>query len=80
LPGATRIASKRISRIAGSGLSASQTSAAAAMRRFCRSVTDSAASSKLARALTSTKIGVCRRAATMSIPPSGHFQRRARMR
>ena len=53
--GATRIASKRISRMASSGLAASQTSAAAAIRRCCRSVTDSAASSSRARAFTSTK-------------------------
>ena len=68
------------SRIAGTGLAANQISAAAAMRCFCRSVTDSAALSSVARAFTSTKISVWRRAAMMSISPSGLFQRRARMR
>ena len=80
LPGATRMASKRMSRIVGCGCCASHSSAAAAMRCFCRGVTASAASSRVARAFTSTKISRCRRAATMSISPSGLFQRRARMR
>ena len=62
------------------GLAASQISAAAAMRCFCRSLTDSAAASSVARAFTSTKISVWRRAAMMSISPSGLFQRRAKMR
>jgi hypothetical protein len=39
-------------------LAANQISAAAAMRCFCRSVTESAALSSVARAFTSTKISV----------------------
>src|SRR6266478_2854202 len=50
------------------------------MRPRWRSVTDHAASSKLCLALTSTKTRRLRRLATMSISPTGLFQRRARMR
>src|SRR5262249_41359848 len=45
-----------------------------------RSVTDHAASSRLALALTSTKISRLRRRATISISPTGLFHRRASMR
>jgi hypothetical protein len=55
-------------------------SAAATTRRFCRSVTDSAASSSRTRAFTSTNTSTRRRRATMSISPTGLFQRRATMR
>src|SRR5437763_1412629 len=50
------------------------------MRPRWRSVTDHAASSTFALALTSTKTRRLRRRATMSISPTGLFQRRARMR
>ena len=80
LPGATRIASNRISRIDSSGLFASQISAAAAILRRWRTFTDSAASSRLARAFTSAKTSSCRRLATMSISPSGLRHRRAKIR
>ena len=50
------------------------------MRARCRSVTDQAASSSVSRAFTSTKTRSARRRATMSISPTGLFQRRARMR
>jgi hypothetical protein len=53
---------------------------AAAIRCFCRSAIDSAASSSFARAFTSTKTNVWRRAAIISISPSALFQRRANMR
>ena len=79
-PGATSIASKRMSRMRASGLCASHTSAAAAMRWRWRGVTDQAASSRFSRALTSTKINSVRRRAMMSISPTGLRQRRARMR
>src|SRR5262245_38600763 len=74
------MASKRISRMRSSTFRASHASAAAAMRRRWRSVTDHAASSNLSRALTSTNTNRLRRRATMSISPSGLLQRRARMR
>ena len=54
--------------------------AAAMMRRCCRTITASAASSSRSRAFTSTKISVPRRRATMSISPTGLRQRRATMR
>src|SRR5262245_1782998 len=79
-PGATSMASKRMSRMRSSGYCASQASAAPAMRARWRSVTDQAASSRLSRALTSTKTRRRRRRATMSISPSGQRQRRARIR
>src|SRR6516165_5976392 len=79
-PGATSMASKRISRMRSSAFRASQASAAAAMRRRWRSVTDHAASSSLSRALTSTNTNRLRRRAMMSISPTGLLQRRARMR
>src|SRR5262245_35480697 len=79
-PGATSMASKRMSRMRSSGYCASQASAAPAMRMRWLSVTDQAASSRLSRALTSTKTRRRRRRATMSISPSGQRQRRARMR
>src|SRR5215471_14777870 len=79
-PGATSMASKRISRMRSSAFRASQASAAAAMRRRWRSVTDHAASSSLSRALTSTNTNKLRRRAMMSISPTGLLQRRARMR
>src|SRR5262245_52197471 len=79
-PGATRIASNRISRIDSSGLLASQTSAAAAILRRWRTLTDSAASSRFTLALTSANTSRCRRLATISISPSGLRHRRARMR
>ena len=60
--------------------SASHASAAATMRARCRSVTDQAASSSRSRAFTSTNTRRLRRRATMSISPTGLFQRRARMR
>src|SRR5262249_5261447 len=74
------MASKRISRMRSSAFRASHASAAAAMRRRWRSVTDHAASSSLSRALTSTNTSRLRRRAMMSISPTGLFQRRARMR
>src|SRR5215470_5084080 len=74
------MASKRISRMRSSMFRASHASAAAAMRRRWRSVTDHAASSSLSRALTSTNTSRLRRRAMMSISPTGLFQRRARMR
>jgi len=80
LPGATRIASKRTSRIDGSELPASQISAAAAILRRCLALTDSAASSSVGRAFTSTNTSSWRRLAIMSISPSGLRHRRARMR
>src|SRR5215813_14306224 len=79
-PGATSMASKRISRMRSSPFCASQASAAAAMRRRWRSVTDHAASSSRSRALTSTNTNRLRRRAMMSISPTGLLQRRARMR
>src|SRR5262245_11584482 len=79
-PGATSKASKRISRMRSSAFRASHASAAAAMRRRWRSVTDHAASSNLSRALTSTNTKRLRRRAMMSISPTGLLQRRARMR
>src|SRR5438128_3781293 len=74
------MASKRISRMRSSPFRASHASAAAAMRRRWRSVTDHAASSSLSRALTSTNTNRLRRRAMMSISPTGLLQRRARMR
>src|SRR5215470_11356319 len=74
------MASKRMSRMRSSAFCASHTSAAAAMRRRWRSVTDHAASSSLSRALTSTNTNKLRRRAMMSISPTGLLQRRARMR
>src|SRR5262249_24760867 len=74
------MASKRISRMRSSAFRASHASAAAAMRRRWRSVTDHAASSSRSRALTSTNTSRLRRRAMMSISPTGLFQRRARMR
>src|SRR5262249_50996892 len=74
------MASKRISRMRSSAYRASHASAAAAMRRRWRSVTDHAASSSRSRALTSTNTNRLRRRAMMSISPTGLFQRRARMR
>src|SRR5262249_41929154 len=53
---------------------------AAAIRRRCRSSTDSAASARLARALTSANTSRWRRLATISISPRGLRQRRARIR
>lgn len=79
-PGATKIASNRQSLIVSSGFAASQTSAAAAIRRRCRGLTDSAAASRFDLAFTSTNTNSRRRRATMSISPSGLRQRRARMR
>src|SRR6516165_5203963 len=79
-PGATSMASKRISRMRSSAYRASHASAAAAMRRRWRSVTAHAASSSRSRALTSTNTNRLRRRAMMSISPTGLFQRRARMR
>src|SRR5262245_3769622 len=79
-PGATSMASKRISRMRSSAFRASHASAAAAMRRRWRSVTDHAASSSLSRALSSTNTSRRRRRAMMSISPTGLLQRRARMR
>src|SRR5262245_49502445 len=79
-PGATSMASKRISRMRSSAFRASHASAAAAIRRRWRSVTDHAASSNLSRALTSTNTSRLRRRAMMSISPTGLLQRRARMR
>src|SRR5262249_30495614 len=63
-----------------SAFRASHASAAAAMRRRWRSVTDHAASSSLSRALTSTNTSRLRRRAMMSISPTGLLQRRAKMR
>src|SRR5215831_12524175 len=74
------MASKRISRMRSSPFRASHASAAAAMRRRWRSVTDNAASSSLSRALTSTNTNRLRRRAMMWISPTGLLQRRARMR
>src|SRR5215469_2635248 len=74
------MASKRISRMRSSAYRASHASAAAAMRRRWRSVTDHAASSSVSRALTSTNTNRLRRRAMMSISPTGLLQRRARMR
>ena len=63
------------------GWSASQASAAAAMRRCWRGVTASAGVDRDRRAPSPRRRpAVCRRRATMSISPTGHFQRRARMR
>src|SRR5580658_7888083 len=47
------------------------------IRCLARSVTASAAASRLSRALTSTNTRSRRRRATMSISPTGVFQRRA---
>src|SRR6516165_6126748 len=71
---------ERISRMRSSAYRANHASAAAAMRRRWRSVTDHAASSSRSRALTSTNTSRLRRRAMMSISPTGLFQRRARMR
>ena len=79
-PGATRIASKRMSWIESSGLAASQISAAAAILRRCRAFTGSAASSIVGRAFTSANTRSRRRLATISISPRGLRHRRARMR
>ena len=82
LPGATRIASKRISRIV---VAADGRRARLPPPRRCGAAdarsADSAASSSVSRAFTSTNTSKCeRRRATMSISPTGDFQRRARMR
>src|SRR5271166_506922 len=50
------------------------------MRARWRSLTDQAAASRSCLALTSTKTSSRRRLATISISPTGLFQRRARMR
>ena len=78
LPGATRI---DIEADFGVGVIGMAEPARILRRRRCvalpRSVTASAASSRLSRALTSTKTSARRRRATMSISPTGVFQRRA---
>ena len=61
LPGATSTASNRMSLVTSSGCCDSQNSAAATIRRLLRSVTASAASSSVLRALTSTNTSTLRR-------------------
>ena len=70
-PGATSIASNRMSLSASSGCAASQAPAAAAMRCCWRGSSDSAASSSVLRAFTSTNTSTSRRRATMSTSPTG---------
>ena len=79
-PGATSTASNRMSLSASSGCAASQAPAAAAMRCCWRGKSDSAASSSVLRALTSTNTSTPRRRATMSTSPTGLRKRRATMR
>ena len=79
-PGATSTASNRMSLSASSGCAASQAPAAAAIRRCWRGSSDSAASSSVLRAFTSTNTSTPRRRATMSTSPTGLRKRRATMR